>query len=279
LHENTDSTQKHRKKCPLVNLTVNNNKLEALVDSGAELSCISQALYETLSQQNNIPTLPVTGITVVGATGSKTRNIKQQAFLSVNFGNDCYTEICFLVVDGLQVPMLLGADWLDETLAAIDFASKKLLITLGSCTHHIAMLTDDNNECYSHVNYIGVGIHYDREQMFSDKISCPRTRISNAIIIRRVMNVNMEKMQTYSAAQQSAEAPTPFKIRQLIKNNPDLNRVEKRKLAKILIKNIKAFSNAPGRVKDYEFKLIIISHLKLCNIPYLLLTRQPPTPK
>jgi hypothetical protein len=276
LEENSEVISRHRKKCPVVNLKIFNQNFNALIDSGAELSCISASLFDSLQQYGNIPTLPVTGVTIVGAVGSKTRIIKKQAFIKVDFGDNFVTEICFLVVEKLVVPMLLGADWLDETVASINFYDKILSVYSEDAVHHVKIHNvseDESGLC--NIDYIGIGIKFDENALQchgnipgdddQTNITTDNSseRISCALILQKIMNVKYEKYRDCLSAEKDTEEPTPYKIYQLVKQIKNLNKTQKRKIAKIFIKNIKVFSSQPGRVKDYEYEIKVNN-----NIPF-----------
>lgn len=315
---------RHRKKCPRIKAQIFNHPYEVLIDSGAELSCISADLFNQINVNNLIPTLPVTGVTVLGATGSKARNVKKQAFITLDFGDNQCIETCFLVVEGLLLPIILGSDWLDEYDAALGFKNKSLIICVDGNIIRLNTLTESDQESSSQcVNYIGARVQVDQDlvhataveterfapptanlssQLGQDSMSCASnqhgsrelcshlanlngdathhphqaqsrmsfdivvdrdlmstssegTNLSNAIILSRIMSVKLEKLQASRVVQQLQQEPTPFKIRELVKENKTLTNKQKRKLSNILIKNIKVFSSNPGYVKGFEYDI------------------------
>lgn len=85
----------------------------ALVDSGSEVSCISEEYYEKILAKQSIPTLPVTSTHLRGAMGQRSCRIQVQVSLqfvveglspSLGFGQ------VFLVVKRLMRPAILGTD-------------------------------------------------------------------------------------------------------------------------------------------------------------------------
>jgi hypothetical protein len=101
--------ERHRHKCPRVKVKILENDILALIDSGAELSCISSDLFDKININNKIPILPVVGVSIIVANGKKTKPIKRQCFLNITF-EDEQPEKCFLIVDNLVLPILLGSD-------------------------------------------------------------------------------------------------------------------------------------------------------------------------
>lgn len=59
--------------CPKVKICT-----EALIDTGCQISCISQKFYRKINScQNPVPEIPVTGVTTIGAMGNTKHNSKE----------------------------------------------------------------------------------------------------------------------------------------------------------------------------------------------------------
>ena len=73
-------------RCPELSIFIEG--IKALLDTGSEITCISQEFYE---KHSNIfkgkPTFPICGKVIKGATGDKTTRLKRQILLDVKFGN------------------------------------------------------------------------------------------------------------------------------------------------------------------------------------------------
>ena len=73
-------------RCPELSIFIEG--IKALLDTGSEITCISQKFYE---KHSNIfkgkPTFPICGKVIKGATGDKTTRLKRQILLDVKFGN------------------------------------------------------------------------------------------------------------------------------------------------------------------------------------------------
>lgn len=54
-----------------------------LLDSGSQVTAISEDFYKQLTSQNKLSTLPVSNLYVTTAIGKKTTTIKYQAFLEI----------------------------------------------------------------------------------------------------------------------------------------------------------------------------------------------------
>jgi predicted aspartyl protease len=149
---------RHRHKCPRMPVIINEDVYTVLIDTGAELSCMSREMYESLNKQKSLPTLPVCGVTIVGATGSKSRKVGIQAFVKMII-NEMEIEFPFLVVEGLVIPLLLGADILSEYRAVIDFEKGRVSFSdkEGEMENEENMATSEE-EKGSVIGYVGIGI-------------------------------------------------------------------------------------------------------------------------
>jgi hypothetical protein len=223
---------------------------KALIDTGAEMSCISEEFYDKISAELSLLTLPVTGVTVVGATGSKSRKVNKQVLIPVEIEGEIF-QSCFLIVPQLVVPIILGADWLDEFGAVINFPERGVTLLSGGGAESTASTQFiDPTKC---ITYIGIGLLYDQE-LYSPGVD-EKTAISNAYLMSRVMKVNAQKRVYLERAKESAEQITPEKIRKVVRDIKGIKGRHRRALIKILTENIQVFSNKPGLVDGFEYEI------------------------
>ena len=84
--ENTEEI-KDRFHCPTINVLMGNLMTWALVDSGSQLSCISENFYESSYDQfTNCPFWPVVGTSIVGATRGRPVKLKKQIYVEITLG-------------------------------------------------------------------------------------------------------------------------------------------------------------------------------------------------
>jgi hypothetical protein len=87
----------------------------ALLDSGAQVSIISENVYEQLIINNGeYPTIPVSSTVLVSAFNSKSKRIKKQTLIEFVIGENDKYENAFLVAPKLVTPVILGSDFLYE---------------------------------------------------------------------------------------------------------------------------------------------------------------------
>lgn len=114
-------------KSPLVRAQVGNRKVDILVDSGSEITAISEKLYRDILGDMDIPTLPVTNLAIKVAIGGKQQRIKLQVLLPVVIPGACISfDVKCLVVPGLNRDVLFGTDWLLEYKVNMDFSKSVL---------------------------------------------------------------------------------------------------------------------------------------------------------
>lgn len=100
----------------------------ALVDTGSDVSCVSEEMWQAIiTAKRRPPTLPVTAIQLRGAVGQKSCRIILQSDLEVSLEGRKH-RVAGLIVKDLIKPVILGADWLTEVGAIIDFRKKMIKI-------------------------------------------------------------------------------------------------------------------------------------------------------
>lgn len=81
LSEESESELKKPKlqlECSLINVNIEGIHLEALVDTGSKLTCISAEFFDKFSSKlKHLPILPVVGVQVIGFVGEKSLLIKK----------------------------------------------------------------------------------------------------------------------------------------------------------------------------------------------------------
>lgn len=128
LHE-SDELQACSQNCraPYISITVANRATFALLDSGSDITCMSQEFFQSLSLTQAMPLLPVTSIHVHGAFGTTNQRILSQTFLPVSIGVMSY-DIVFLIVPRLSCDIIMGADWLHANDVKLDFETNSIII-------------------------------------------------------------------------------------------------------------------------------------------------------
>lgn len=95
----------------------------ALLDSGAELSCISLEFYQGLLARGEVfPVIPVTSVDLVTATGYRSKKVRRQARVNI-MCQSLKMDVNVLVVPGLVKDLVLANDWLADNQAVLGYGA------------------------------------------------------------------------------------------------------------------------------------------------------------
>lgn len=218
--------------CPKLKIKILDIECHALLDSGSEVSCISDTFFNSLlSMSDDIVTLPVVGVTILGATNRRSKRVTKQVYLTVHSGVLSW-NVVFLVVLELICDVILGIDWLTENAVNINFSTKIVSIN--------GQLVDKN--CLScdvmhSENFTAIDCD-DRLQSYESlgiAVSCT----SNTAIEEDKGIVKIDEIKT------------------LVEEQPGLNSDQKSKLLELLLKYQHLFSDRPGLVTNYQHRIKI----------------------
>ena len=118
LSREIDDKDQHDKKnlvkkvppSPHLLCTIYNKKNWALIDTGSQVSAISEEFYNEIKKSKKLLELPVANMVVSVAIGKKSTTIKKQTLLQILMDNGTF-EFIFLVVPFLTNKMILGNDF------------------------------------------------------------------------------------------------------------------------------------------------------------------------
>lgn len=75
--------------CPYINISINDIEYEMLIDSGAEVSVISNKYEDRILNRNSqTPTLPLVGMSIHLAVGEKPTKVTKQILLPIKFSTN-----------------------------------------------------------------------------------------------------------------------------------------------------------------------------------------------
>lgn len=117
---------------PEITIYVKNIGITALIDSGSEITCISETLCLQLQRDlPHLPILPLKALQIQGAFSRKSRRIIRQVLLSATIENKAF-DFCCLIVPDLLKPFIIGIDWLIENKCTLSLEKHQLQITTTS---------------------------------------------------------------------------------------------------------------------------------------------------
>jgi hypothetical protein len=113
-------------KCPHVNIQFGKERVKALIDSGSQISLMSDELYDKLKLSGySTLEIPVQSTVLITAFQSKSRRVRLQALLEFSITGNEYEQI-FLIAPKLITPVILGADFLYNNRTVIDFEEEHI---------------------------------------------------------------------------------------------------------------------------------------------------------
>ena len=118
-------------KCPEIDVQLQETLIKALVDTGSQVTCLSEEFYNKNFQKfQKCPTLPVVGTVIRGATGLRSTRLNKQIFATTTIG-DISLDIVYLVVPKLARDCILGIDTLKEFGFLIDTMKDSVKVRIG----------------------------------------------------------------------------------------------------------------------------------------------------
>ena len=96
-----------------------------LLDSGSQITAISEDFYKELPTQERLSSLPVSNLYVTTAIGKKSTTIKKQIWLDIELGGRILS--CpFLVIPFLTSSVILGNDWMLRHEVILNYKSQTI---------------------------------------------------------------------------------------------------------------------------------------------------------
>jgi hypothetical protein len=114
--------------CTQVKFLIGSHQYSAILDTGCEVSILSEQLYKELKLKGDESLeLPTQNVIFVGAFSGKAHRARNQVFLILKFG-DMHIEKLFLVTDHLLKPTLIGYDFCIANGVILYFQKGKPLV-------------------------------------------------------------------------------------------------------------------------------------------------------
>lgn len=137
-----DVDRARARRCPIIAAECEGKPVQILIDSGSEVSAVSEQFYFKLkSEHSNLPEFPILKTYVVGADRKKSHPITKQIFVTISHGVFQFDATC-LVIKNLAYELILGVDFLRELQVCIDFKENVLRFE----PPYLLPFTGENNE-------------------------------------------------------------------------------------------------------------------------------------
>lgn len=224
-----------KNKPPVIQVEVEGVFVRALIDTGCELCCISEQFFDTLMQVGNkISVLPLTDVSVIGAIGSKTKKVTRQTYLSVKYDTASWDIICLIVSD-LRHSLILGADWLYDNKAYIDFEKFTLKV------YHVEK---------------PVTILFENSEVESQPVTTNFTNMHCTNIFNLTLIEEQRSLENLNSQDDIFCKEGNIYLGQgMVGLN--INESEKQQLYNLISKYKEIFSDKPGLTNVYEHKIVL----------------------
>lgn len=125
--------------CPRVEVSVRDIVISSIIDTGAQASILSERAYnELVTAGVGVLVLPLQNLVLINAFGTKSKRVRNQAFLEFKLGEDEFEHV-FLVTSQLASDMILGCDFCSLHGVVLDFNSKCMEYARGGVRRTITL--------------------------------------------------------------------------------------------------------------------------------------------
>lgn len=159
--------------CPHAIIFILNIPMSTLLDSGSQVTCISEAFYAYLSKLSKLTELPVANIVVLTAIKETPTPVRKQVMLEIKV-EELKVSAVFLVIPHLSSSLIVGSDWLLRLRAIIDFSSRSLTINGTVIPPELVSFGRPPSECLS----VSEDDDYTYIQIL--RVNNSRTRLDNS---------------------------------------------------------------------------------------------------
>jgi hypothetical protein len=143
---------------PIIIAKVVGKEIKILVDTGSEISAISDEMVDSIKKEGNkdkILTLKIAGIRIRGALGRLSRRINLQHWIPIDF-SVLICQVTLVEVPGLMCDCILGNDFLNKYRGVIDFGEKVLRLEVEGRIVSIEFFEDKGGRKERRMNSIKV---------------------------------------------------------------------------------------------------------------------------
>lgn len=235
-----------------------------LIDTGAELSCLSVQVYQDLKEANQIlAELAVTGLKAYGALGRRHERIERQVLFKVAVPGGGHIAVKGVVLKTVCFDLIFGADWLREIGAVINLQGGKLRgrgrdIVTGAAMPVQWDLMNRCAEVEGRISYLyGEHDEEDKEET-ADKGS----------VIHEEDGENRGEGIKQATSEGKLEGDFDNILEGIVENLKTTRAGERRAFREMMLKNREVFSESPGCFRNYVHTIETIAHKPHKQKPY-----------
>lgn len=172
----TDNNLSRFPLCPRIIISLFSVPILALIDTGSQITTISEELYQYLSLHGKVTELPLSNVSIYAAIGKSSTNIKKQIFYDFMIGENKISS-CFLVVPKLSAQIILGNDWLLRNDSVIDYKTRSIVINETIVPQNVirfeSSLSDDlfvteSPDGIDYIQTINLNRNLDKDSVFKN---------------------------------------------------------------------------------------------------------------
>lgn len=227
-------------KCPEIPVTIGNTTLNALIDSGANVNCLSEEWFQNnKSNLGKYEELPATSLHIQTALGGKSRRIQRIVLITAQIFNHPIHLQC-LIVPNLIKQLILGVEFMRQHKVTICFENNTMNLQIND-------------------NYLSY-VFYQEEQL---GVLCELTYYCHN---------NDNTVQ----CEDKAEQIDMDVVRETISKNNQLDSHQKTKLESLIQEYNHIFSDRPGLCNKYQHRLEVknTQHFKCHTYPIPLIYQE-----
>ena len=258
---------------PHLLIKLNNIETWSLLDTGSQITAISETFYEKVKQNSKILELPVSNVTVSTAIGKKGIAVKKQVKVEIEI--DTYKSyFVFLIIPHLSSEVVLGNDWNLANGSIINYNNKTIQIKENIISRALVMFEFNTSEKILTTN------EGDNIAIYIINIDKRKSNINedNEIIIeninreftKEIQSININESKQYLDVEEDFEN---YKISQINESNEQvlseeldslackltsLNVQQKEIVLKLIKEKQQLFSNKPGCARGYQHEIRLI---------------------
>lgn len=258
---------------PRIRAVIEGHEVAVLIDSGSEVTVVSEKFYNELKNEYKIVELPVSNLNVSVAVGSKNIAIKRQVQLTLNIGNNKLTSP-FLVVPGLATDVLVGIDWLSRFRCIIDVENQRIRVRGEELPDSIVtfrMAREKKVACrLLQVNdFLSVDVNEAWYQLDVQRKNI-RENISNLGDVSVECSLGDSANDKQYVRQMSMSNTDLFvkEVDEYLKKLSSLDESCKSRVKKLLLKYETVFSTRPGYANVYQHTITLTKEKKIVRKSY-----------
>lgn len=247
--------------CPKLKIHLYDEHIKALIDTGSQISAISEDKYHQINSKVLLDTLPISNMTINTAVSAKAVAIKRQVLIKFRIDN-LIIEHPMLIIPKLNQDVLLGSDWCRSNDLVIDYKLNKINVKGKLIDHNNAYFkytTPEDKQCDLVVVHSPSVQHHTMVNI----ITCPG--IGNglkdqSLPIQREMIIDHDDDGVLDGIRNIMSSVVSKSTREFKIDNDNhlLDDKSSSNLITLIDKYNNLFSNAPGCMQAYHHAVKVI---------------------